>query len=207
MNCRFFKNGTCDIASRLAGELVMIPPNACNTCRDCFAPFSENYVTASLAIYHFTKKGEHAAATELRERLQAQGLTHIGRRPPICRTGCQLKRILERLGVTASKTCNCDEFAADLDALHPQEIRDRHSEIGQRLAEHLRDLIDENAAVHAAEELGIDEPTEPDLKIPWWIRVGHRIPGASCIAASYLVLLAADRAEAEMEAANNAHAN
>ena len=202
MNCRYFTNGTCDIASRLAGELVMIPPNACNTCRDCFVPFSENYVTASLAIHHFTKKGEHAAATELRERLQARGLTQVGRRPAICKTGCQLKRILEGLGVVASKTCNCDEFAAQLDALHPREIRDQHSEIGKRLAEHLREVIDENAADRAAEELGIDEPTEPDLKIPWWIRVGHRIPGASRTAASYLVLLAADRAEAEMEAAH-----
>ena len=47
-----------------------------------------------------------------------------------------------------------------------------------------RELIDENAADRAAEELGIDEPTDPGLKIPWWIRVGHRIPGASRTAAS-----------------------
>ena len=97
-------------------------------------PFSENYVTASLAIHHFTKKGDHATAAQLREHLQARGLTQVGRRPPICKTGCQLKRILEGLGVVASKTCNCDEFAAQLDSLHPREIRDQHSEIGKRLA-------------------------------------------------------------------------
>ena len=157
MNCRYFTNGTCDIASRLAGELVMIPPNACNTCRDCFVPFSENYVTASLAIHHFTKRGEHAAATELRERLQARGLTDSAPIEVPCRS---IHDLLVDLGVNVIDLLKVDAEGSEVEifsclAAHrwlPKTCWIRFEWHGRESIPHLRRLLSPTHEVSIEED-------------------------------------------------------
>ena len=120
----------------------------------------------------------------------------VGRPPRICRTGCQLKILLAGMNVIADPNapCGCDEHAAALDRLDPKEIRENMGYHARALVERLKQLISEQQHEDHTAELGIDEPATPALQIPWWVRVGHRIPGASQAGARSLLLIATDRA-------------
>lgn len=78
-DCQHLIGGQCEIASRLAERPVVPWENVCETCMACTSPYSENYVTASIAIHVWTRAGDHVTAEKVRHRMRRRGLLARGR--------------------------------------------------------------------------------------------------------------------------------
>lgn len=193
-------DGVCAVAKALAGGKDVKPQeDACRACTNCFAPRQRNYVTASIAVGVLA--GDEQKATV--RRFSSLDLFNVGRREIVvdpnsmCWPGCQLGRLIKDLaGVGQAEDCGCGSLAAEMDTQGIAWCRENVDWIVGKLIENLNEWIaHEDAQPPEGEE---DEPTAERDKLPWWIKYGHRVPGASKMAGRIIVIRAIDRAEAAL---------
>lgn len=135
MNCPYFQNGTCVIASTLAQKPVVPHETACRFCSEGADPSQEvNRVTVSLAI-------SATAGTPLQKDLltlygfwlpRSQARNNQDRLKAILAgtgPGSQLWRILDSIHIKHSATCSCLTHAEQMNAWGPVGCRLARAEI------------------------------------------------------------------------------
>lgn len=190
--CEYLNGDRCSIAEawmlEACGDVVQVTvhPAACDFCLSLPDAKRRNQVTAS--IVPITDCSLLKIKPSLAVQNANQGGFKVADLESRCGPGCQLHRILESYGVSSTDACQCTQLSNEMDHRGCQWCRDHIDYIVERLIQELDRRV-------TAESEPIDEPRGPTAQLPWWIRTGHKVPGASRLAAKRLVLLAIDRAE------------
>lgn len=186
MQCEHRDGNVCQVATRFASHRVRVTDEACLACCSCSHPRRGNYVTLSIALSSLHSDriigGEYERLLVSRRHLLSVG------RGSSCLPGSQLAII-----VASIEDCvSFKELEATMNLHGAQWCREHLDEIVDQLIESIEASL-------AAEDVIEVEPEDHDEKIPWWIRQGHKIPGATRMIGKRLVLRAIDIAEKEYE--------
>jgi hypothetical protein len=143
MDCPHYQqNGSCTVASQLAGKPVIPHATACGVCARCDSPWSVNRVTVALAIAalppesdirkHLLSDQSHLIHRTIKSEIQAKRLAAILAGNGV---GSHLWRLLESLGVRHSDECDCLAWAERMNAWGPAGCRQQRAAI----VAHMRD--------------------------------------------------------------------
>jgi len=123
------ETGVCKIASYLAGQNVSPRKDACNTCLSCSVPKAVNYVTASIASFHF--KDNKKKHLEVLKDFGEAGYFEIGAKPRKIQDGVgkELHDLLESKGYKIETGCKCLPMISKMNKLGPQWSYDNRAEI------------------------------------------------------------------------------
>ena len=119
-HCIQYNNGHCDIASRIAGVPAPIQGEACSICQKSSRPMTLNVVTCQLA---------YAVSKDPRIKEAFNQLNH----EPHNRPGTCLRTLLQELGITEGKACQCDEYASIMNMWGTQGCVERMDDIVDHL--------------------------------------------------------------------------
>jgi len=138
MDCEFFNDGVCGVASRMAKRDVQTNPSACKYCLTHKNPKSENKVTASLAIGSsegedqqilFEIYGKHLKTSAKKEK----------RKPSPGGPGTELIRLIK--AIATKKICSrCTSLAYDMDRLGCGWVKENREDILDQMAENAKKL-------------------------------------------------------------------
>lgn len=105
--------GECAIASNIAGRPVVPWENVCDTCSRCESPRQANYVTASIAVHEWERRGALYTAATLRDRVRREGLLCKGRQ--IHRGfGWMVGRVIGWIGIKPRGECRCKSVSTKM---------------------------------------------------------------------------------------------
>lgn len=114
-HCEKLIDGTCTIASEIAGVECRPCSNACEACQRSTNPMCRNIVTRGLAAATLIEQNEQQkAASILQETTRIEEAKR--RRQPRCNAGTLLKQTIAQItGVKATKGCGCTSLAEQMD--------------------------------------------------------------------------------------------
>ena len=124
MNCKFFRDGECLVASGLAGLPVIIDTAACAPCKSQDNPMAANKITVDLATHCLRKSGQPAKANEIYNEFhginQSVDTPDAGNDSGI---GRALSAELEWFNPQKQKGCLCGDFIGFMNRWSIEECR------------------------------------------------------------------------------------
>lgn len=148
IQCPHAQHGICQVATRLANQIVAIDAKACSACQKQMFPMELNRVTAAIAVNAQRKSG-----TPIDSRLHqiASGVYHLAG----YRVRRGIEKWLKRLRITPAPNCGCDGWVSKMNDWGVAQSLDRIDEITDAIYANLKTTYLSSIAVPWVSKLAI----------------------------------------------------